>query len=127
MTARVRFSFHSAYLNTDFGLSYACRVFGKTPEEIEALVGRFVRGKRKGQLRGQLHWHKTVKGGWWKIGQYDDGTGGSGFVAKPNVTFGHGITLYDGTVVFGHDKCLEARHYLEEIELRAAKTETVAA
>ena len=54
----------SAYLNTRFGISFAQSHLGLSTEIIEALVGRYSRGKRKGQLRGMVCWEKVVRGGW---------------------------------------------------------------
>lgn len=95
---------HSAWLSSDWGRDYAMKVFDITLEEVEAKVGRYVRGKRKGQLRGLLTWCKTTKGGWVKLGRYDgDAMQGNGFVAGPNITYGHAVTDFHGTVLLGWD------------------------
>lgn len=54
----------SCYLNTEFGLNLAKKWFDLDEAGLEAIVGRYSRGKRKGQLKGQIVWEKTVVGGW---------------------------------------------------------------
>lgn len=82
----------TAPLFGDFGRDYAMRHFGLTLEQLEALVGRYTKGKYKGQLRGQIHWCVTTRGGWVKTGRYDfDAMQGNGFVIKPGFRFGHAI------------------------------------
>jgi hypothetical protein len=77
-----------AYLNTDFGLNLACKKFNLTPDQLKELVGVYSKGKRKGQLKGQIVWLKVIKGGWVKTGAYDHDTmTPSGFVVKPGVCF----------------------------------------
>lgn len=92
MTNRWECEYKAADISSDFGRDYAMRVFSLTFDQLEAIVGRYTKGKRKGQLRGRLSWYRVVKGGWVKTGRYDfDGGGASGFVAKPGVRFGHSI------------------------------------
>lgn len=55
---------HEAYLNTLFAQSFVQMKPGLNLDIIEALVGRFTRGKRKGLLRGTVIWNKTEVGGW---------------------------------------------------------------
>lgn len=55
---------HEAYLNTPFGRSFVQSQLGFSNDIIEAIVGRYSKGKRKGQLRGTVTWKKTVEGGW---------------------------------------------------------------
>ena len=54
----------TAALATDFGRELAQLWFGLDNQMLEGLVGRYSRGKRKGQLRGEVCWRKTVVGGW---------------------------------------------------------------
>ena len=63
------FEWKFAGLNTDFGRGLAQLWFGLDNAMIEALVGRYARGKRKGQLRGAVRWQKAIRGGW----QYQKG------------------------------------------------------
>jgi len=51
----------TAFLNTEFGYNYACKLFGQ--EVIDSLP-LITRGQRKGQRRGCLHWEKAIEGGW---------------------------------------------------------------
>lgn len=58
-----------AYLNTTFGRELAQLWLGLDNDMIEAIVGRYSRGKRKGQLRGAIAWSKVTRGGWtWQNG-----------------------------------------------------------
>ena len=94
----------STWLSSDWGCAYAMKVFDITLEELEAKVGRYVRGKRKGQLRGLMTWMKTTKGGWVKTGRYDqEAMQGCGFVAGPNITYGHSVTDFNHNVLLGVD------------------------
>lgn len=85
----------SCYINTDFGQNLACRKFNLTLEELELIVGRYKKGKRKGELKGQLHWTKVINGGW---------VSGLGLVA-PNFTYGYYITdSHTGETIYGEDR-----------------------
>lgn len=46
------------------GSELASRWFGFSEQDIEAKVGRFVRGKRQGKLRGWIVYMKCREGGW---------------------------------------------------------------
>lgn len=59
----------SAWLSSPFGEEMARRYFGA---QVDTLP-RYVRGKRKGLLKGQLEWRKVVSGGWVKEGPSCDG------------------------------------------------------
>lgn len=90
----------SADLSTDFGLQLACKKFGFTPEEIAEKMGRYVRGKRKGLLKGSISWYKVTRGGWVKTGPYDhDNQRACGFIAKNGVCFAFQLTDGNGNVV----------------------------
>jgi hypothetical protein len=69
---------HESWLSTEFGESYARRTFGN---EIVDTLPRYVKGRRKGQLKGKIIWRKVVKGGW------ISGVG----VVSPGKTFAHGL------------------------------------
>ena len=60
-----------AYLSEDFGHDLTMRKFNLSEEQLEQIVGKYVRGKRKGLLKGKITWTKCVKGGWVKTGPYD--------------------------------------------------------
>lgn len=55
-----------SFLNTEFGRDYAMKIFGLTEPELEAIVGRYTKGKWKGELKGKITWTKCVRGGWYK-------------------------------------------------------------
>lgn len=91
MTTYASIKTQGAYLNSDFGLKLALRKFNITEEDLETLVGRYVKGKRKGQLRGKISWQKVKSGGWVSLGPRSDGGYANGFVALPNRSFGYRI------------------------------------
>lgn len=94
----------SAYLSTDFGVELAQKKFGLTLEELEQKCGRYVRGVRKGKLKGAISWHKVIKGGWVKTGAYDHDQGRAhGFVAKNGVCFAFCLEAGDGSIVAERD------------------------
>lgn len=75
------------FISDEFIAKLTMNHFGLTPKELEMLVGRVTRGKRKGQLKGRLNWLKCVRGGWRKIGPgYMNGQ-----VVYPNTTFEYQI------------------------------------
>lgn len=59
----------------------ACEMLEITPEDLELVVGRYTRGKFKGQLRGMLQWQYCYYGGWVSEGHYYDQP--IGYVVKP--------------------------------------------
>lgn len=106
-----------AYLNTDRGLAIACKAFSKTEAEIEAIVGRYSRGKRKGLLRGAIQWRKILRGGWV-----------SGFgVVERGLEYGHSITNWDGEVLFGYNANQDSRSSAIAIATDLAHPEAAAA
>ena len=73
-----------AYLSEDFGRDLAMRKFGLCENQLEQIVGRYIKGKRKGKLKGKIVWTKCIKGGWVKTGPYDWDVGQAcGYVASP--------------------------------------------
>jgi len=79
MVQRADVQHRSAYLSSTFGEQMARRYFG----EVVDTLPRYIRGKRKGQLKGILQWEKVVEGGWVKTGAYDhDGMRASGYVER---------------------------------------------
>jgi hypothetical protein len=84
-------AYHYAYLSSDFGRDLAMKHFRLTLDELEAKVGRYQKGKRKGELKGKLTWDKIEKGGWYKTGRYDeDAQIASGYVTYAQ-TFNYNI------------------------------------
>ncbi len=64
MTTRASFTVKNAWLSSDFGENYARKLFGDKVNELP----HYVRGKRKGKLKGQILWTKCVAGGWVRTG-----------------------------------------------------------
>lgn len=55
----------SAYLSDgQFAVGMIQYFLGLNTDMVESLVGRYVRGKLKGELRGMITWTKCVHGGW---------------------------------------------------------------
>jgi len=75
----------SASLSSEFGQSFARRIFGDAV--IDALP-KITRGKRKGETSGQIEWEKCTTGGW---------SNARGGVVRPgvlNVKMRSGSALY---------------------------------
>ena len=51
----------SAWLSTEFGETLARKYFG---DKVVDDMPRYVRGKRKGQIKGKMTWLKVESGGW---------------------------------------------------------------
>lgn len=69
MTNYAQCTTRTAWLSTEFGESWARKLFGDT---IIDNLPRYLRGKRKGLIKGQIEWTKCTKGGWVKTGPYDE-------------------------------------------------------
>ena len=67
MTQYAKFQSRSAWLGTEFGESYARRLFG---DEVVDSLPRYVRGKSVGKFKADVSWLKCIEGGWIKTG-YD--------------------------------------------------------
>ena len=67
----------SAFLSTDFGEEIARKWFGN--ETVDALP-RYIRGPRKGKIKGAVTWSKVVRGGWVRVGVETANGGPSGYV-----------------------------------------------
>jgi len=78
MANHAKFEARTAYLSDDFGESMARRYFG---DELVDSMPRYVRGKRKGLLKGQIAWRKVAKGGF-VITALNEGEGPSGYVER---------------------------------------------
>jgi len=74
MTQYARIEEKFAYLSNDFGESMARRYFG---DEFVNDLPRYVRGNRKGQIKGFIKWDKVVEGGWIGSGSSMQGAEGS--------------------------------------------------
>lgn len=95
MTQRASTELKGARLSTDFGRDYAMRTFDLSLPDLEALVGRFSRGARKGELRGSISWGIVTVGGW--VSEF----GGGGFVVRPGLRYGHALHGVNGDVLRG--------------------------
>ena len=100
---------HEGYLSDKFIEELACRKLELTIEELEKVVGRNIRGKRKGMLKGKLIWTKAIRGGWVKTGRYDvDRMQAHGFVIGRNKTFNYKIiNAWTGEVLYDERKRYE--------------------
>jgi hypothetical protein len=54
----------TARIEDEFGMRLAMDKLGLSQSELETLSGRFIKGKRKGQLKAELCWIKCTVGGW---------------------------------------------------------------
>lgn len=80
MTVRANIDYRDGYMSSEFIEGMARRYFG---DDVVDASPRYVKGKRKGQLKGFLRWQKVSKGGWVKTGPYDsDGMRASGYVER---------------------------------------------
>lgn len=112
-----RCSAHSAELNSEFGLNYTMKIFGKNAQEIEQIVGRYSRGKQKGQLRGTLRWYRCDVGGWV-----------NGGVRRPGERFGHELLVNGINVKIGpsgREQWLKQQEALEQAERKVATSEDI--
>ena len=78
-----------AWLSDSFGVELALKKLNLTNEKLESIVGRYTRGQRKGQLRGQLVWFKVEAGGW---------VHGIGVIGP--CSFGYAIADYNGAFLY---------------------------
>ena len=65
------------WMSNDFIENFARRYFG---DEVVDSLPRYVRGKRKGQIKGMLQWSKVAKQGWCRTGGRDNDGYATGFV-----------------------------------------------
>jgi hypothetical protein len=75
--SNAQFEVRSANLATEFGESYARRLFG---DDAVDQLPRYVRGPKKGKPKGRVVWKKCVRGGWVGQGSIPDGGGAVGRV-----------------------------------------------
>lgn len=69
--------FRQGWMSNDFIENFARRYFG---DEVVDSLPRYVRGKRKGQIKGMLQWSKVAKQGWCRTGGRDNDGYATGFV-----------------------------------------------
>jgi hypothetical protein len=65
MTQYAKFQTRSAWLGTEFGESYARKLFGDAA--VDALP-RYTRGKNVGKFKAEIAWVKCLQGGWISTG-----------------------------------------------------------
>lgn len=106
MTTRAFVTTQSAYLSGDFGRDYATKMFGMNEDDLAAIVGRYVRGKRKGALKGSITWKRCESGGWYRSGNGPHG----GCVKRPGERWE--FRLYDGS--WPDAKCVGRRDHREQ-------------
>lgn len=83
---------NSSFLNSEFAINLAIKKFNLADEaELESIVGRYKKGKYKGQLKGQLKWYKVIAGGYVReVG-----------IVPPNLTYAyHIIDFWSGEVLY---------------------------
>lgn len=67
----------TAFLSTEFGENIARKWFGD--ERVDAMP-RYIKGKRKGMLKGIVVWQKIVRGGWVKTARATANGDAEGYV-----------------------------------------------
>ena len=77
-SCHAQFKSKQAYLSGQFGEDMARRYFGN---DLVDAMPRYVRGKRKGLLKGQIVWRKVERGGFVITG-LNEGEGPSGYVER---------------------------------------------
>lgn len=65
MTNYAEFAFRDAPLSSDFGVEFARSYF---PAELLDTLPRYVRGPKKGKLKGSVEWQRCTRGGWVRRG-----------------------------------------------------------
>jgi hypothetical protein len=79
MTNHAEIEARTAYLSTDFGEEIARKWFGD--ESVDSLP-RYLRGPRKGKIKGAVTWSKVLRGGWVRTGRETAYGDASGYVEK---------------------------------------------
>lgn len=75
MTQRAAIKYRGGYMFSEFIEGMARRYLGN--DVVDGLP-RYVRGTRKGKLKGRLEWQKVEKGGWVRV----YGEAGNGYVER---------------------------------------------
>ena len=102
--SKALFKERGAYCASEFGEKLLEKWGILTTAEVR--LGRYVRGKRKGQIRGRIEWVSCTYGGW------DWGSKGGGVKSKGVKHFR--LETYDGEIVYSWhtEDCPERyRHY----------------
>jgi len=93
--------FHFGYCSDEFIAKLACRWFGITSSELEKTVGRYVKGKFAGAIRGKLTWYKCIKEGFLPKSEINS----IPRIVKANTTLGY--KLVDAWTDTPYEICLE--------------------
>ena len=97
-----RFETKHSWLSSEFGENYARKLFG---DVIVDSLPRYVRGKRKGLLKGYIEWRKCVAGGWVKTGRRSEDDYYAGAPAIGYVESRIGKTIAAG-IIDGKGDCV---------------------
>ena len=65
-----KFTNGKSYLSTEFGENLARKYFD---DEVINDLPKYVKGKRKGKIKGSITWSKCLSGGWVKQGGHMEG------------------------------------------------------
>lgn len=88
MTQRAYFREMSCPLSDDFAIQLIEKKFGKEAiKSIEEKMPRYVRGEKKGKMKGLLMWDKLTEGGWARD------VNGNGGVCRLSISFRYRIVL----------------------------------
>jgi hypothetical protein len=97
MTQYAKFKSRSAWLGTEFGESYARRLFGDAA--VDALP-RNKKGKYVGKIKASIEWTKCIEGGWVSTGPRAlDGTPSGGVERRVGSTLTALLRGNDGKAV----------------------------
>tara|TARA_R100001460_G_scaffold60183_1_gene100211 strand:+ start:254 stop:583 length:330 start_codon:yes stop_codon:yes gene_type:complete len=94
-----QFSYKDAWLSSDFGEQYARKKFG---DDFVNSLPKYVKGKRKGKIKGMIKWIKCEQGGWVRQRQ-------GGFVENRRGSVVHVAIItgdrWQGFKFVAHDDC----------------------
>jgi hypothetical protein len=142
MTNYAQIESRTAYLSTDFGEEIARKWFG---DSVVDSFPRFVRGPRKGKIKGAVTWSKVVRGGWVRTARETASGSAAGYVEnrvghiferKLHELFSDRFGTHVGKVIRDLDKeeaeaqyrssiCARIDTQMREIELERARIEAV--
>ena len=115
MTNYAQIDNRDAYLSTDFGEEIARKWFGD--ESVDALP-RYVRGPRKGKIKGAVTWTKVLRGGWVRGGGYVESRVGHIFERKLHEISSDRFGTSIGRVIRDLDKEESQKQYIENTRRR---------
>jgi hypothetical protein len=115
MTNYAQIDNRDAYLSTDFGEEIARKWFGD--ESVDALP-RYVRGPRKGKIKGAVTWTKVLRGGWVRGAGYVENRVGHIFERKLHEIGSDRFGTSIGRVIRDLDREESQKQYIENIRRR---------